>query len=64
MRCIHLLDDVSLGAYMGFMFGVLQMILWAFYSAGWVLPAFGFVVGAITNWLALKVTPYHPIFDQ
>merc|ERR1740121_768731 len=43
------------GAYMGFAFGVLQVGLWLFYSAGWMLPTFGFVVGIISNWAALKM---------
>merc|ERR1712146_710172 len=28
---------------------------WIFYSEGWMLPAFGFVVGLLTNWVALKM---------
>jgi len=43
------------GAYMGFAFGVLQVALWLVYSAGWMLPTFGFVVGTLSNWLALKM---------
>merc|ERR1740121_2359393 len=47
---------------MGFVFGVLQVALWIFYSAGWMLPAFGFVVGLFSNWLALKMifSPVNP----
>ena len=33
------------GAYLGFLFGVLQTILWYFYKGMWVLPAAGFIVG-------------------
>jgi len=43
------------GFYFGFLFGCFQMVLWFFYDANWVLPVFGFLVGWITNWLALKV---------
>jgi len=43
------------GAYMGGIFGIVQVGLWIFYSAGWMLPAFGFAVGVLTNWLALKM---------
>merc|ERR1740121_1018811 len=51
------------GAMMGFVFGVLQVGLWLFYSAGWMLPTFGFVVGVISNWLALKMIfePVRPV---
>merc|ERR1719188_2313857 len=37
------------------MFGIIQVILWMFYSEGWLLPTFGFVVGLLSNWLALKM---------
>lgn len=43
------------GAYFGFMFGVVQMLVWLFYPADWVLPAFGLLVGYATNWIALKM---------
>jgi uncharacterized membrane protein YheB (UPF0754 family) len=46
------------GLWFGFLFGVIQMIVWIAYPAGWVLPAAGFLVGYITNWLAL-----HLIFE-
>lgn len=51
------------GAYMGFTFGVVQVTLWIFYSAGWMLPAFGLVVGMVSNWLALKMIfePVEPV---
>mmetsp|Transcript_46030 Transcript_46030/g.103538 ORF Transcript_46030/g.103538 Transcript_46030/m.103538 type:complete len:473 (-) Transcript_46030:173-1591(-) len=43
------------GAYMGGVFGVIQVALWAVYSRGWMLPAFGLVVGLLSNWIALKM---------
>ena len=46
------------GLWFGFLFGVIQMLVWIVYPAGWVLPAAGFLVGYITNWLAL-----HLIFE-
>lgn len=48
------------GAYMGGIFGVVQVILWIWYSAGWMLPAFGFVVGLISNFIALKMI-FNPV---
>ena len=43
------------GFYFGFLFGVFQMIVWLFYPAGWIMPVAGFLVGWVTNWMALKV---------
>lgn len=43
------------GLYFGFLFGLAQMILWIFYKGQWVLPVMGFVVGYLTNVLALKL---------
>jgi uncharacterized membrane protein YheB (UPF0754 family) len=43
------------GFYFGFLFGILQMVAWYFYDASWTLPVAGFLVGWITNFLALKV---------
>lgn len=51
------------GLYFGFLFGVIQMVIWFFYAESWVLPAAGFLVGWFTNWIALKVIfqPVEPI---
>ncbi|MFT5354298.1 MAG: uncharacterized membrane protein YheB (UPF0754 family), partial [Polyangiales bacterium] len=43
------------GIWFGMLFGVVQMIVWMYYPADWVLPAAGFVVGYATNWVALKL---------
>ena len=43
------------GAYFGFLFGIVQMIIWVVYPAWWVLPFFGFLVGYATNLLAIKL---------
>jgi uncharacterized membrane protein YheB (UPF0754 family) len=51
------------GLWFGGLFGVFQMFVWIVYPAGWVLPAAGFVVGYVTNWLALTLIfePREPI---
>ncbi len=51
------------GFYFGFLFGVLQMIGWAFYQANWQLPVFGLIVGYATNWIALEMIfrPHTPL---
>lgn len=33
------------GFYFGFLFGLLQMTAWIFYTEAWILPVFGFIVG-------------------
>lgn len=50
------------GFYFGFLFGMLQMALWFFYNGSWILPVAGFMVGWITNYLALKLifSPLEP----
>ena len=51
------------GLWFGFLFGLAQMAIWVAYPAAWVLPAAGFVVGYLTNWLALHLIfePKEPI---
>ena len=51
------------GFYFGFVFGCLQTILWLFYDGAWLLPVCGFVLGWLTNYLALKIIfrPVKPI---
>ncbi|HEY0975244.1 MAG TPA: DUF445 domain-containing protein [Solimonas sp.] len=51
------------GFYFGFLFGIFQMIGWAFYQADWQLPAFGLIVGYLTNWIALEMIfrPHTPL---
>lgn len=47
------------GIYFGFIFGVIQMVIWFFvsdYQWSWtLLPIGGIVIGYATNWLALKL---------
>lgn len=54
---------VNSGLYFGFAFGLIQMTVWYFHQAWWVLPFFGLMVGWATNWIALNVIfrPLHPI---
>lgn len=44
------------GFYFGFLFGLPQVAVYAFYDAWWILPLFGLFVGWATNWLALVMT--------
>lgn len=43
------------GFYFGFLFGCIQMGIWFVYNESWILPTAGFLVGWVTNYLALKV---------
>lgn len=43
------------GLYFGFLFGIFQMLAWIIYPEEWSLPICGFLVGYVTNWLALKL---------
>ncbi len=51
------------GLYFGFLFGLMQMAVFYFYSPWWILPVFGIFVGYATNWLAIKLifSPIKPI---
>lgn len=50
------------GAFFGFAFGVVQALVWLYLPQWWVLPFFGFLVGTLTNWIALQLifTPLEP----
>jgi len=54
---------VRSGLYFGFLFGLVQLLVWIFYRGAWVLPTFGLLVGYATNWIALNIIfrPLHPI---
>lgn len=43
------------GLYFGFLFGMFQMLVWVLYPLPWILPAAGFGVGYLTNWIAIKL---------
>ena len=47
------------GIWFGALFGLVQMTIWVYYKADFVLPAAGFFVGYATNWVALKLI-FHP----
>ena len=51
------------GFYFGFLFGLVQMVVWYFVPQWWILPLFGLLVGYMTNYLALKLIfrPLKPI---
>lgn len=46
---------VNSSFWIGMFFGVVQMIGWYFFPYDWGLPAYGAVLGCLTNWVALKL---------
>jgi len=46
---------VRSGLYFGFLFGLVQLVVWIVHPAWWVLPVFGILVGYLTNWIALNI---------
>jgi len=48
------------GFYFGFMFGVIQALIYIPFSYWWMLPLGGLIVGYLTNWLALKLI-FNPV---
>lgn len=54
---------INSGFWFGGLFGIVQMVIWWFYPAGWIMPFFGFLMGSVTNWLALNLIfrPLNPI---
>jgi len=55
---------VDSGLFFGFLLGLIQMVVWAFYDNPWSITAGGAIVGLLTNWLALKCIfePVDPVF--
>lgn len=50
------------GIYFGLVIGVVQMVAWALFQNPWIMPAFGFGVGFISDYIALNMLfrPVHP----
>jgi len=43
------------GIYFGLVIGTLQMFVWAIFKLPWIMPAFGFGVGLISDYIALNM---------
>lgn len=48
------------GIYFGLVIGTLQMFVWAIFKLPWIMPAFGFGVGLISDYVALTML-FRPI---
>ncbi len=57
LRCgeTELLFIERSGLLFGFLFGLAQMGVWIVYPVWWLHPLCGFLVGYLTNWLALRM---------
>jgi uncharacterized membrane protein YheB (UPF0754 family) len=53
---------VRFGAPSGFVIGLIQALAWALFREPWLMPAFGFFTGWLTDYLALKLVfvPKYP----
>lgn len=51
---------VRSGLVFGFLLGIAQALIWAVAHQEWLMPAFGFFVGYLTDWLALNMI-FRPI---
>lgn len=51
------------GFYFGFIFGCIQTGIWLIYDGEWMLPVGGFLVGWLTNWIALKII-FRPLYPK
>ena len=43
------------GIYFGLVIGLVQMVAWALFKNPWIMPAFGFAVGFISDYIALNM---------
>ncbi|MGV9798644.1 DUF445 family protein [Mycobacterium sp. NPDC003449] len=43
------------GIYFGLVIGVVQMVAWALFRNPWIMPAFGFGIGFISDYIALNM---------
>src|SRR5262249_29021867 len=48
------------GIYFGLGIGLVQMVAWALFKNPWIMPAFGFTVGLISDYIALNML-FRPI---
>ena len=47
------------GLVFGFAIGLVQVVAWAVWHNVWIMPAFGFVTGFLSDWIALTLL-FHP----
>lgn len=60
---VELRSVINKGAIIGGLLGAAILPVWAAYPLPWILPVVGFVVGFVTNWLAINLIfrPLNPV---
>ncbi|MDG5499125.1 DUF445 family protein [Marinobacter sp. BGYM27] len=60
---VELRSVINKGAIIGGLLGAAILPVWAAYPLPWILPLVGFVVGFVTNWLAINLIfrPLNPV---
>ncbi len=55
---------VNSSMWIGFIFGIIQMVLWSFWPYRWGLPLYGAALGYLTNWVAINMVfrPLNPVY--
>lgn len=43
------------GIYFGLVIGTIQMFAWGYFHNTWIMPAFGFITGFCSDWIALNL---------
>ena len=51
------------GIYFGLAIGVVQMFAWALFKNPWIMPAFGFAVGFLSDYIALNML-FRPVHEK
>jgi len=51
------------GIYFGLCIGLVQMIAWALFKNPWIMPAFGFAVGFLSDYIALNML-FRPVHEK
>lgn len=51
------------GIYFGLLIGLVQMAVWALFKNPWIMPAFGFAVGFLSDYIALSML-FRPIREK
>ena len=51
------------GIYFGLGIGCVQMVAWGLFHNPWIMPAFGFGVGAVSDYIALNML-FRPVYEK
>lgn len=51
------------GIYFGLVIGCVQMVAWGLFHNPWIMPAFGFGVGSVSDYIALNML-FRPVYEK